>query len=67
MLADVLEELDGTLKLPAVDGLGSLAGVLERDTEVGTTSAGALRRSDLSCGVTNLHRGYVSDHVSRSC
>jgi len=31
---DVLEVLDGTVDLHAVDGLGGLTGVLERDTEV---------------------------------
>jgi hypothetical protein len=31
VLLNVLEELNGTLELPSVDSLGSLAGVLERD------------------------------------
>jgi hypothetical protein len=51
---DVLEELDRALKLPAVDGLGSLAGVLERNTEVGTAGAGRLGRLDLSRSVSDL-------------
>ena len=54
LLLDVLEESDGALKLPAVDGLGSFAGVLERNTEVGTAGAGRLRGSNLLGGVTNL-------------
>lgn len=51
---DVLEVLEGTGDLPAVDGLGSLAGVLERNTEVGTASAGGLGRLDFGGGVTDL-------------
>jgi hypothetical protein len=35
---NVLEELHGSLKLPSVDGLGSLTGVLERDAKVGAAS-----------------------------
>jgi len=34
MLCDVLEILNGALKLPSVDGLGGLAGVFEGDTKV---------------------------------
>lgn len=56
---DVLEEGDGTLELPAVDGLGSLAGVLEGNPEVGTAGAGRLRGLDLSRG--------VSDHLDGCC
>ena len=51
---DVLEVLEGTGDLPAVDGLGGLAGVLERDTEVGAASAGGLGRLDFGGGVTDL-------------
>ena len=40
MLLNVLEELNGTLELPSVDGLGGLAGVLERDTQVGSARSG---------------------------
>ena len=54
MALDVLKVLEGTGDLPAVDGLGSLAGVLERDTEVGTASAGGLGRLDFGGGVTDL-------------
>lgn len=54
LLLDVLEELDGTLELPAVDGLGSLAGVLERHTQVGTAGAGRLGGNDLGGSVPNL-------------
>jgi hypothetical protein len=51
---DILEELDGALKLPAVDSLGSLAGVLEGNAKV---RASGLRRFTgiyLSCCVSNL-------------
>jgi hypothetical protein len=54
VLLDVLEELNGALKLPSVDGLSRLARVLERDTEVGTARAGGLRRLDLGGSVTGL-------------
>ena len=51
---DVLKESDGALELPAVDGLGGLTGVLERNPEVGTAGAGRLRGLDLSRGVSDL-------------
>lgn len=54
MRLDVLEVLEGAGDLPAVDGLGGLAGVLERNTEVGTASAGGLGRLDFGGGVTDL-------------
>lgn len=54
LLLDVLKELDGALQLPAVDGLGGLAGVLERNTEVGTAGLGRLGRHNLGGGVANL-------------
>ena len=57
MALDVLEVLEGTGDLPAVDGLGSLAGVLERNTEVGTASAGGLGRLDFGGGVADLLAG----------
>jgi len=53
VVLDVLEVLEGTGDLPAVDGLSGLAGVLERDTEVGTASAGALGVLDFGSGVTD--------------
>ena len=56
---DVLEVLEGAGDLPAVDGLGGLAGVLERNTEVGTASAGALGVLDFGSGVTDLSEGVV--------
>ena len=59
MVLDVLEVLEGTGDLPAVDGLGGLAGVLERNTEVGTASAGALGVLDFGSGVTDLDEGVV--------
>jgi len=51
---DVLEVLEGAGDLPAVDGLGGLAGVLERNTEVGAARAGGLGRLDFGGGVTDL-------------
>ena len=56
---DVLEVLEGAGDLPAVDGLGGLAGVLERDTEVGAASAGALGGLDFGGGVTDLLAGGI--------
>ncbi len=55
MALDVLEELESTVELPAVDGLGSLAGVLERDTEVGAAGAGRLGGQNLGRSVTDLN------------
>ena len=54
MVLDVLEVLEGTGDLPAVDGLSGLTSVLERNTEVGTASAGALGVLDFGSGVTDL-------------
>lgn len=71
VLLDVLEELDSSLQLPAVDGLSSLSGVLEGNSEVGTAGAGRLRGLDLGRGVSNLEfrkrgRRSVCCHVWRS-
>ena len=68
LLLDVLEELDGALQLPAVDGLGGLAGVLERNTEVGTAGLGRLGGRDLGGSVANLlggERSIVTNFKSR--
>lgn len=54
VLLDVLEELHGTLELPAIDGLGGLAGVLEGHTEVCSARASRLRRVDFGGSVSNL-------------
>jgi hypothetical protein len=59
VVLDVLEVLEGTGDLPAVDGLSGLAGVLERDTEVGTASAGALGVLDFGSGVTDLEENVL--------
>jgi len=56
---DVLEVLDGALELPAIDGLGGLAGVLERNTEVRAPGAGRLAVLDLGGSVADLMRGDV--------
>ena len=39
VVLNIVEVGEGAGELPAVDSLGSLAGVLEGDTEVGATSA----------------------------
>lgn len=54
MVDDVLKVGESTLQFPTIDGLGSLASVLETDTEVGTPSASALSVGDCVCGVTDL-------------
>lgn len=54
---DVLKEGDGAGQLPAVDGLGGLAGVLERNTQVGAAGAGRLGGRNLGGGVANLLLG----------
>lgn len=54
VLLDILEECDGALQLPAVDGLGSLAGVLVGNAQVGAAGAGALRGLDVGGGVADL-------------
>lgn len=71
VLLDVLEEGNSALEFPAVDGLGGLASVLERHSEVGTASAGRLRGLDLGRGVSNLDirkrdRRSVCLHVFKS-
>lgn len=53
LVLDVVEIGEGALQLPSVDGLRGLAGVLERHTQVGTASAGALGGLDLGGGVTD--------------
>lgn len=59
VVLDVLEVLEGTGDLPAVDGLSGLTGVLERDTEVRAASAGALGVLDFGSGVADLKEGDV--------
>ena len=59
VLLDVLEKLERAVELPAIDGLRSLAGVFVRDTEVRTSSAGALAVVDGSCGVSDHRCGVV--------
>lgn len=64
VLLDVLEELDGALQLPSVDGLSGLAGVLEGNTKVGTARAGRLRRLDLLGSVSDLVGEVESQYLS---
>lgn len=54
MVDDILEVGKSTLQFPSVDRLGSLAGVLEANTEVRAPGAGALCVRDRVCGVTDL-------------
>ena len=54
MALDVLEVGEGASELPAVDGLGGLASVLVRDTEVGAAGARGLGRLDVGGGVADL-------------
>lgn len=54
---DVLKVLDGALELPSIDGLGGLAGVLERNTKVGAPGAGRLAVLNLGGSVTDLMEG----------
>ena len=54
LLGDVVEEGNGALELPAVDGLGGFPRVLERDTEVRAAGAGRLGGRDLLGCVSNL-------------
>jgi hypothetical protein len=61
VLLDVLKEGNSTLQLPAVDGLGGLAGVLEGNTEVGTAGAGRLGGFDLSRSVSHLEKFPMLD------
>lgn len=54
VLLHVLEEGNSALQLPAINGLGGLAGVLEGNSQVGTAGAGRLGGLDLGRGVSNL-------------
>lgn len=60
MLLNILEELHSTLQLPAINGLRSLAGVLERYSQVGTAGTSRLGRVDLGGSVSNLKQNIVS-------
>lgn len=66
VLLHILEELDGALKLPAVDGLGGLAGVLEGNSEVGAAGAGRLLGEDLLGSVSDLNGFRRRENVSRT-
>lgn len=57
---DILKVLKGTVELPSVDGLGGLASVLERHTEVRATGAGGLGGLDVGGCVTDLIGSDVS-------
>lgn len=53
VVQNILQVLLSSLQVPTVDGLGSLSGVLERDSQVGTASGGTLGRVDWGSSVTN--------------
>lgn len=56
-LLNIFEVLDGALEFPAIDGLGSLAGVLEADTQITATASSRFRRGNpIGWGVTDLER-----------
>lgn len=65
VLEDISEVGEGALELPAVDGLGSLAGVLEGDAEVAAARAGRLCAVDAGCSVANLHCISASFSIER--
>jgi hypothetical protein len=54
LLQDIAEEGEGALKLPSVNGLSRLAGVLERGAEVAAASPGGLCVVDGDCCVADL-------------
>jgi hypothetical protein len=54
LFQDIAQKGKGTLKLPSVDGLGRLAGVLERGTKVAAASPGGLCVVDARCCVADL-------------
>lgn len=54
LLQDIAEEGEGALKLPSVDGLSSLASVLEGGAEVAAASPGGLCVVDAGCCVADL-------------
>ena len=59
----ILEVLDGAVDLPAVDGLGSLTGVLEADTKIAATAASRFGTGDtVGGGVADLHVAKASVH-----
>lgn len=54
LLNHIVEVGQCALKLPAVDRLSCLAGVLEGDAQVGTARAGGFRRLDVGGCVADL-------------
>lgn len=53
VVQDIFQVLLGLLQVPAVDGLSGFSGVLERNSQVGTTSRGRLSWVDWGSSVTN--------------
>lgn len=54
LLQNIVKEGDGALQLPSVDGLSSLARVLERGAEVAAASPSGLCVVDAGCCVADL-------------
>jgi hypothetical protein len=68
VLQDILEVLHSAVEFPAVDGLRSLAGVLEGDAEVAAASPGGLLVGDGNSGVANLIVSWsVSERGGNRC
>lgn len=53
VVQDIFQVLLGSLQVPTGDGLGSLSGVFERDSQVGTASRSRLSWVNWGCSVTN--------------
>ena len=59
MVLHVVEVGEGTLELPAIDGLRRFAGVLEGDAEVGASSARRFGGLEVGGCVADLWEGVV--------
>ena len=55
MFPHILQICQGPRHFPAIDRLGGLARILEGDTKVRASSAGALGRFDMRSGVADLY------------
>jgi len=62
LLQNILEVGGSARELPSIDGLGSLAGVLEGDSEVAAASPGGLCVVDLGCCVADLQLRRSQDN-----
>jgi hypothetical protein len=66
LLQNVSEVGEGAVKLPSVDGLSSLAGVLEGNAEVAAASPGGLCVVNVGCCVADLEISSASEFVGSS-